>query len=999
MFKNLKLKSKLLLSFFIVTCISTISTTIVSIYYFTDKIEVEALENMKKNMRVAYLIYQNKVAEIEEMTHTLAADRSLQVLVNFSIKNKINQYIGDTLKNKQLSQIIIVDPEKKLIAQTTHQNYLALEKEHNFEKNALVDYVLSQHKTIAATELVEVDNLQKFIAISVASPLFKSEVVRSANADIASKNQPEIVGIILTRYVLNQNTRVVSDIENLLELTAAIYYNAEAISFTTAHLENKPQIKAESYFKALRIRQNVQDMDVRYGGQLAEYKTINDINNNPIALLGVSVSADKYVETTKQAVINLVVLMLLCIIVASIFGYLLARSILIPIYKLLNGVERVTSGDLSYEIIMDLKDEFGILAHSFNSMSRQLQELFNTLEQRVQDATRKLQNTLAHMTAIIDNMADGLLVTDKEGKIIRYNPAFLAMFPERRDMLGKDCQEIFNDAEAAELAKKVMNSIGEVYGAEIRLVDNRIGQAVATAIIQKDTLSDTSEYVGSKYIGSVILIRDITKEKEADRVLKNTVETLTRVGTALSGENSLVKLLELFVSEARSVTNADGGTLYILEDEQLNFEIIQNKSLNLFLGGAYAQPIHLPAINIQEQKYVAYSARTQQILTSKADFKEDFDPERDKDIYNLFKGYVIQELLVVPLLDRMQNAVGVLQLINPIDPKTGDSIPFANNQIEIVFSLASQAAVAIENVRNYEKIEQKNIAFKRFVPTEFLLRLGKKEIEDVVLGDASQENMSVLFSDIRSFTTLSETMTPEDNFHFLNDYLDFIGPNITENGGFIDKYIGDAIMALFSGSHVGVADDAVLAAVGMLNRLQEYNAYRQNNGEKPLSIGVGIHTGALILGTIGFESRMESTVIGDTVNLASRMEGLTKQYGITIGITSPTYQQLQNPERFLIREIDTVQVKGKEEAITVYEVFDVDPQPLRDMKVTYLNKYMQALECYKRYQWQEALEQFLELKTVLQGDKVINIYIERCQHFITTPPNESWRGVTRLDEK
>ncbi|WP_062148974.1 adenylate/guanylate cyclase domain-containing protein [Beggiatoa leptomitoformis] len=999
MFKNLKLKSKLLLSFFIVTCISTISTTIFSIYYFSDKIEVEAVENMKKNMRVAQLIYQNKVKEIESTTHTLATDRSLQVLVNFLIKNKINQYLTDALDSKKLSQLIIVDPQKNLLAQTIRKDYARLEKETALHNNILIKKALEQRETITATELIEIDNLQKLLAISVASPIFKSEAVRSANNNSPIATQPEVIGVLLARYVLNQDRILVADIENLLEVTAAIYADAESISFTTEHLENKPQIRAENYLRTIRAQQEIHDIDIRYGGQLAEYATINDINKMPIAVLGVSIPADRYVETTKQAVINLLGLMLLCIVVASIFGYLLARSILIPIYKLLNGVRRVTSGDLSYEIIMDLKDEFGTLASSFNSMSRQLQELFNTLEQRVQDATRKLQNTLAHMTAIIDNMADGLLVTDKQGKIIRYNPALLAMFPKRRDMLGKDCQDIFNDAEAAELARKVMNSIGEVYGAEISLVDNRVGQAVATAIIQKDTLSETSEYVGSKYIGSVILVRDITKEKEADRILKNTVETLTRVGTALSAENSLLKLLELFVSEARNVTNADGGTLYILEDEQLGFEIIQNKSLNLFLGGAYTQSIDLPAINIHEQKYVAYSARTKQILTSKADFKEVFDPERDKAIYTLFKGYRIQEILVVPLLDRTQNAVGVLQLINPLDPKTGDCVPFANNHIEIVFSLASQAAVAIENVRNYEKIERKNIAFKRFVPTEFLLRLGREEIEDVVLGDASQETMSVLFSDIRSFTTLSETMTPEDNFHFLNDYLDFIGPNITENGGFIDKYIGDAIMALFPGTHVGVADDAVLAAVGMLMRLHEYNAYRQNNGEKPLSIGVGIHTGALILGTIGFESRMESTVIGDTVNLASRMEGLTKQYGIIIGITSSTYQQLQHPERFLIREIDTVQVKGKEEAITVYEVFDVDPLALREVKLAHLTRYEIAMQLYKSRQWEEALEHFLALKVFLQDDKVINIYIQRCQYFITNPPNELWRGVTRLDEK
>ena len=163
-------------------------------------------------------------------------------------------------------------------------------------------------------------------------------------------------------------------------------------------------------------------------------------------------------------------------------------------------------------------------------------------------------------------------------------------------------------------------------------------------------------------------------------------------------------------------------------------------------------------------------------------------------------------------------------------------------------------------------------AYGRFVPHQFLNLLGYESIIDVNLGDQVQQEMSVLFADIRDFTTLSETMTPQENFNFINAYLSRMEPAITSNNGFIDKYIGDAIMALFS----DFADDAVKAGIAMLNILTNYNEDRQRVGYIPIQIGIGINSGSLMLGTVGGKSRMDSTVISDAVNLASHIEGLTK---------------------------------------------------------------------------------------------------------------------------
>ena len=170
--------------------------------------------------------------------------------------------------------------------------------------------------------------------------------------------------------------------------------------------------------------------------------------------------------------------------------------------------------------------------------------------------------------------------------------------------------------------------------------------------------------------------------------------------------------------------------------------------------------------------------------------------------------------------------------------------------------------------------------FEKFVPKQFLQRIAKEGIATIEAGRVTSETITILFSDIRSFTSISETMTPEHLFAFLNDYLGRMEAPIKENNGFIDKFIGDAIMALFDGNFRTQATGAVKSAVDMQKQLQHFNNERQNKGLVTLGTGIGIHIGSVMLGTLGNANRMDSTVIGDAVNLAARLEGLTKYYGV-----------------------------------------------------------------------------------------------------------------------
>jgi class 3 adenylate cyclase/PAS domain-containing protein len=266
-------------------------------------------------------------------------------------------------------------------------------------------------------------------------------------------------------------------------------------------------------------------------------------------------------------------------------------------------------------------------------------------------------------------------------------------------------------------------------------------------------------------------------------------------------------------------------------------------------------------------------------------------------------------------------------------------------------------------------------AYGRFVPHQFLNLLGYESIIDVNLGDQVQQEMSVLFADIRDFTTLSETMTPQENFNFINAYLSRMEPAITSNNGFIDKYIGDAIMALFS----DFADDAVKAGIAMLNILTNYNEDRQRVGYVPIQIGIGINSGSLMLGTVGGKSRMDSTVISDAVNLASRIEGLTKYYSVPLLISQQTLERLRNPADYAIRIVDKVQVKGKSQYVVVYEVFDADPPEIRSAKLANLPVYSEAMLLCERKQFREAGKLFEECLRTNPSDQVARIYLKRCR--------------------
>jgi len=294
-----------------------------------------------------------------------------------------------------------------------------------------------------------------------------------------------------------------------------------------------------------------------------------------------------------------------------------------------------------------------------------------------------------------------------------------------------------------------------------------------------------------------------------------------------------------------------------------------------------------------------------------------------------------------------------------------------------------------------QELKELAVASARFVPQTFLRMLNKDSIINVALGDQVQQEMTIMFTDVRDFTTISETMTPRENFAFINSLLSQICPVIRQFGGFVDKYLGDGIMALFPNK----ADDAVQAAIAMRQQLAYFNEELLNKARLPVEMGIGLHSGLLMLGTIGEHQRMDGTVISDAVNLAARVEGLTKRYGANLVISEQTLMRLEDITQYSIRFVDKVQVKGKQATVAVFEVFDGDTETERQLKLATKTEFEQGLKLYHQKQFPEASVCFSKVLKQNSNDEAARLYLQRAAYFMVHGVPHDWAGIDILTEK
>jgi class 3 adenylate cyclase len=293
----------------------------------------------------------------------------------------------------------------------------------------------------------------------------------------------------------------------------------------------------------------------------------------------------------------------------------------------------------------------------------------------------------------------------------------------------------------------------------------------------------------------------------------------------------------------------------------------------------------------------------------------------------------------------------------------------------ISLTLATTLLFLLRNIMDSAvfEVEKTNASMNRFVPTEFLSLLKKKNINEVGLGDHTEKEMTILFADIRNFTGISETLSPSENFSFINDYLSVMGPIIRENNGFIDKYIGDAILALFFTSA-----DAAKASVEMHAMLQRFNAQFIDGIFPQIRIGVGIHTGRIMLGTIGEVRRMENTVISDTVNAASRIESLTKKLFAGILLSGESLAQIPGDD-YKVRLVDVTQLRGKTKALEIYELLNPLPDARRELLASYADDLKTAIHDIRLGKLDSAKALLEQCRLICEDDGTVLHHLRKLQ--------------------
>lgn len=617
------------------------------------------------------------------------------------------------------------------------------------------------------------------------------------------------------------------------------------------------------------------------------------------------------------------------------------------------------------------------------------------------------------------------------------------------------------------------------------------------------------------------------KQRVADALMK----AVLSVGQSLDLEDTLKTVMD----QASYLLNADRNALWLIDKEKSE---LWTKVYNAGVSTVLRIPIGVG--------YAGYVAKTGEILNIPLDVYDHPDSGTSKQM-DKKNGYRTCSLLCMPVFNPKKELIGVTQVVNklqrgdfpPYDPKTWPLVPpqfknsFTSEDVEFMKVFNTQAGIALENARLFEKIKHEQMIQKsilrslsdgvistdthgsiiaanqkaydilgfnkadgsqlegysihekikienanfskwfnaslegvdektrnQYYPDQVLnshmnenhnvnvsintmvdadqgdkvqgalviledisqekrlkttmYRYMTQELAEQLLADGSakmggdRKEVSVLFSDIRGYTSLSEVLSAEDVVSMLNEYFETMVESVLIHKGTLDKYIGDAIMAVF-GTPLALPDHAWLAvqtAIDMRCRLKEFNAKRVEK-LKPkdqkefdlvnIKIGIGVNSDSVISGNIGCTKRMEFTSIGDGVNLGSRLEGTSKVYGTDIIISETTYKNCS--DRIWTRELDRIQVKGKNQPISIYEVYGLRSDPLSASHEQIIELYHKARDFYHQMKFGKAIGLFGEVLELDKLNKAASLHLMRCQHFLSNPPPADWDGVWRFTEK
>ncbi len=297
---------------------------------------------------------------------------------------------------------------------------------------------------------------------------------------------------------------------------------------------------------------------------------------------------------------------------------------------------------------------------------------------------------------------------------------------------------------------------------------------------------------------------------------------------------------------------------------------------------------------------------------------------------------------------------------------------------------------------SFESMKNGLLSFRKFVPADLVAQLIKLRKEAILGGE--KKDLTIFFSDIADFTSISENLNPESLVERLGKYFKIFSKTIIDSKGTVDKYIGDAVMAFWGAPNPlpNHATEACLTALKCKQLMKKISDEYQEKGDSFFKTRIGINTGEVIVGNMGYENRLNYTVIGDAVNIASRLEGLNKYYGTGIIISKNTYLQAQN---FIeARKLDLVAVKGKEEGIAIYELVS-EKDNINNATKEFINLFNEGVDLYLSQKWEEAIKIFTQTIQKKKNDKPSHILLKRCENYKKNPPLKNWSGITLIKQK
>jgi adenylate cyclase len=481
---------------------------------------------------------------------------------------------------------------------------------------------------------------------------------------------------------------------------------------------------------------------------------------------------------------------------------------------------------------------------------------------------------------------------------------------------------------------------------------------------------------------NLLIQKEVEKKKVGSEVLMlyqevNMIFNFSEKLAETIGQHSIALIT---LDEAERLIKSDRGAIILWDEQKENIELTSSTGKPLFY---------------QDQLKINMDWLTGIVQSGHSDIVTDLTALRET-------GLILPDVesLIYATLKVKHRIMGAIILA-----RTG-TLQYSASDLKFLVTLALQSSSAIESALLYEKnireAKEKEEAMRliyevtnKFVPHEFIKSLGKTVITDIQLGDQVEKIVTVLFSDIREYTTLAEKMTPEENFRFVCSFNERIGPIIRENHGFINQYLGDAIMAIFPDN----ATDALTAAVQMQKAVEELNASGELKTKIPIKIGVGMHTGPLIMGITGDRDRLDATTIADTVNTASRLEGLTKHYNVNILLSETTVQSLTHRDAFHLRHLGPVQLKGKQEATRIYECFNGGNEKDLHKKLKALPFFQQGMYDYYNRSFTEASDKFYQVLEIHPEDTTAKLFLSKASHYLHTGLPDNWTGVEEMQKK